>query len=968
MKQFFLLSRRMHSCRWMPHTTLSSFLFLRSSVLIVSLVVCISEVCAQQSDITDTTVSTIGMAHSLRKKYMAGKDSIIPMLYNIKSSDHLNIASIQSISGSKLASMPGNQLKSVLAGQLPGLFVNQSSSNSGTINESAFSLSLRGQSPLVVIDGIPQNISIFDFEEIESVTVLSDALATAMYGPQASNGVLLITSKKGEIGKQHIKASIQSSIQKPGAFLHGLSAYDYATLYNEALANDGKAPVYSQSDLDAYKNHSDPYGHPDIDWVDQAYKNTTRMDRVTLNVTGGNKVARYYAVGEYLRQGGIFKTNEDDNPYSTNNDFSSYMLRTNVDVNLDEKTVVGINVLGRIIESSQPGATTNTIRNGIYNSPNNAYPAFNPDGSLGGVLEYKDNTYGQINRSGYRQAYERNVLTDVNLKRNLDNIVKGLWVKGLVSFSGAFVQNINRSKTFAVYQMNVVPNDGAGLNDTTYRRFNSDGSQNNSDAIADQWIQSYTEFDLGYDRQYGKHGFSGLLLYNNISNRVNSNLPLRFKGLSGRIAYNYNEKYIAEAVFGYNGFNRYPEGYRLRFFPAVGLGWNIHKEKFLEEVSWINRLKIYGSYGKTGNNMNGYYSYKQYYVGGTSVYFGTTPSSNGAVMEGALANPDLDYEKADKLNMGVEGALFKNRLSFAVEYYLNNYYDLARTRGTSITIIGNSYPLENIGKNRYSGINMMMGYNGKSDASFFYSISANANIAKSKVVFMDEVDQPYEWMKRTGSPVGQAFGYTAVGLYRTAEDFNRPGVATIDGYAPRLGDIMYKDYDMDGRITPFDEAPIGTTKPLVFFGSDIYLSFKNFDLRALIQGAFNRNITLTGASYWEFQNRGLGQVFSHHLDRWTPDNPDASYPRLTLGTNINNHISNSSYWYKDGSYGRLKFVELGYNIPEQWTKSIKIESFRIFANATNLFTVSAYKDVDPEVYGYVYPIVKTFSGGLTINF
>jgi TonB-linked SusC/RagA family outer membrane protein len=967
MKQSFSFSGFRHNYKWAIKENIAGLFFFKRHLLLASLFLYTFQGYAQHNGGKDT-LSEIADAPALVQLNVPGKDSVVPMLYNMKSPAHLNIASIRSISGEKLASMPGNQLKGVLAGLLPGLFVNQSSSNSGTTNESAFSLSLRGQSPLIVIDGIPQNISIFDFEEIESVSVLSDALATAMYGPQASNGVLLITSKKGEIGKQRIRASWQSSIQKPGKFLRGLNAYDYATLYNEALANDGIEPVYTPADLDAYKNHTDPYGHPDIDWTDLAYKNTTRMDRVTMNVTGGNKVARYFAVGEYLHQGGIFNTNKDENTYNTNNDFSSYMLRTNVDVNLDQRTVVGINVLGRVIESSQPGPTTNTIRNSIYNTPNNAYPRFNPDGSLGGVLEFKDNTYGQLNRSGYRQGYERNVLSDVSLKRNLDNIVNGLWVKGLVSFSGAFVQNINRSKTFAVYQMNVMPNETSGLNDTTYRRFNSDGEQNNTDAIADQWIQSYTEFDLGYDRKFGKHGFNGLLLYNSISTRINSNLPLRFKGISGRVAYNYDEKYMAEAVFGYNGFNRYPEGFRLRFFPAVGLGWNIHKEQFFENVSWVDRLKLYGSYGKTGNDGNGYYSFKQYYVGGTSVYFGTTPSSNATVAEGALANPHLDYEKAGKLNLGIEGAVLKSRLYFSFEYYINNYYNLIRTRGTSITIIGNSYPAENLGKSRYSGLNMLVGYNGKSGSSFFYNVSANANIAKSKVVFIDEVDQPYAWMRRTGGQVGQAFGYTAVGLYRTPQDFNRPGVATIDGYTPQLGDIMYKDYDMDGRITVYDEAPIGTTKPLVFFGSDIHLAYKGFDFRALLQGALHRNITLTGASQWEFQNRGLGQAFEHHLDRWTPDNPNASYPRLTVGTNINNHISNSSYWYKDGSYGRLKFLELGYNISGNWTRNIRIESFRIFTNATNLFTASAYKGVDPEVYGYVYPIVKTFSGGLTINF
>jgi hypothetical protein len=240
-------------------------------------------------------------------------------------------------------------------------------------------------------------------------------------------------------------------------------------------------------------------------------------------------------------------------------------------------------------------------------------------------------------------------------------------------------------------------------------------------------------------------------------------------------------------------------------------------------------------------------------------------------------------------------------------------------------------------------------------------------VTKSNQIFIDEVDQPYPWMRRTGTQVGQAFGYTALGLYQTPSDFTKEGVAAIDGYTPHLGDIMYKDLDGDGKITVYDEAPIGNTKPLVFFGTTLGASYKGFDFRALVQGAFNRNIVLTGASEWEFQNRGFGQAFENHLDRWTPANPNASYPRLTVGTNVNNHIANSSYWYKDGSYGRLKFAELGYTFSAGWVKKLKLESFRIYANATNLFTISACKDVDPEVYGYAYPILQTFSGGLSIK-
>ncbi|MCW3089920.1 MAG: TonB-dependent receptor [Ferruginibacter sp.] len=882
----------------------------------------------------------------------------VPLLYSMKSPANLNIASAQSVYGEDLVKMPGNLLKSALAGRLAGTYIRQSNGEPG---EDAYSVSLRGQNPLVVIDGIPQNISIFDFDEIESVTVLRDALATAMYGPQASNGVLLVTTRKGAPGRQKISVTAQTGFQKSLKLPKALSAYVYAGLYNEALANDNISPVYTQADIDAYKNHTDLFGHPDVNWQEEALKKSTRQDRVTVNVSGGSKIARYYLVGEYLGQGGIFNTS-DANKYNTNNDFKSYTVRSNIDVDIDDKTNVGLNILGRNIESNDPGTTTATLMSSIFNTPNNAYAQLNPDGSLMGSQQFQNNIYGQLNNSGYRKGYERDVLTDLHLKRNLDNITKGLWAKALISFSGALTQNIVRNKSFASYQMNI-----NSTNDTSYTKFLTDGTQNNTSSVDNQWRQSYAEFDIGYNRQFGKNGIDAVILYSQNSNRINSDLPLVYKGLSGRMAYNYNKKYMAEVVFGYNGANRYPEGFRIRLFPAVGIGWNIHEESFMKEVTAINRLKLYGSYGKTGNNRNGYYSFNQYFFDGTRVYFGTTPSAFTTMDELTLSNPDLDYEKANKLNIGLEGALLKDRLSFSVEYYRNNYYDLLRAPGKSSTIIGNTYPNMNIGKSRYSGLEMNLGWSEKS-GSFSYFVSANASIAKSEYIDIDEVYQPYEWMKRTGQPVGQGFGYTAVGFFQTAEDLQmKNGVATLDGYTPQLGDVMYKDLDGDGVITQFDEAPIGNTKPLVFFGTTLGASWKGVDFNALIQGAVNRNIVLTGASEWEFQNGGFGQAYENQLGRWTPGATNATYPRLTVGSNPNNHITNSSLWYHNGNYGRLKFVELGYTFSSGWVKKVHMESFRLFVNATNLFTLSAYDRVDPEVYGGAYPIQRVISTGLTIK-
>lgn len=880
-------------------------------------------------------------------------DADVPLLYSMKSPASLNIAAAQSVSGQNLVTMPHGFVKSTLAGRLAGLNVTQTNGMPGA---DSYSLSLRGQNPLIVIDGVPQSFTFLNYDEIESVTVLKDALATAMYGPQASNGVLLITTRKGEPGRQKISVTAQSNVQKPLNFQKGLNSYDYARLYNEALANDNMAPVYSQADLDAYQNHTDPYGHPDVNWQDEMFNKSGRLDQITVDLSGGSKIARYFVAGEYLNQGGIFNT-QSENKYNTNSGFNSYAIRSNVDITLDKKTTVGLNIAGRVFESNEPGTTASTVISNFYTTPSNAYPVFNPDGSLGGSQQFQNNIYGQLNRSGYRKGYERNMLADLYLKRDLDDILTGLWVKGLVSFSGTLSQDIVRNKTFATYMMN-----GGEAN---YVKYSTDGTQNNSASVDNQWRQGYAEFDLGYTRQFGENGIDATFLYSYNSNRVNSDLPLIYKGMSGRVAYNYAKKYLAEVTFGYNGANRYPEGFRYRLFPAAGLGWNISEESFMKQISWINRLKLFGSYGKTGNNRNGYYSFNQYFFDGDKVYFGTTPSAVTTMDELILANPDLDYEKANKLNAGLEGALLKDRLSFRVEYYKNDYYDLLRTRGKSSSIIGNSYPTENIGKSRYTGWEANLTWNQKAGA-FSYYISNNVSIAKSKYVDIDEVYQPYQWMERTGRPVGQAFGYTAIGLFQTQEDLQNG--AAVEGYTPHLGDIMYKDLDGDGVITQFDEAPIGNTKSPVFFGTTLGASWKGFDLNALIQGAFNRNIVLTGATEWEFQNGGFGQAFEHHLDRWTPQSPNAQYPRLTVGANANNYISNSSFWYHNGNYARLKFVELGYTFGAAgWVKKIHLDSLRVFINATNLFTISAYDAVDPEVYGNVYPLQRVISGGLTIN-
>ncbi|MEI6946338.1 SusC/RagA family TonB-linked outer membrane protein [Paraflavisolibacter sp. H34] len=900
----------------------------------------------------------------LRNTNLAWKASQeVQLLHNLQAQPALTAASTQAVYNTDIQKMPVTSVRATLPGRLAGLYTNQVSGRPGSDD---VNLTLRGAgSPLVLVDGIPRDITIFDLAEIESVTLLKDALATAMLGVRGSNGALAITTKKGIKAKQQISFTAQSALQQPMKAPKALNAYDYARLYNEAAQNDGLAAPYSPSDLDLYQNGSDPYGHPDVDWRKQVLRNSSRFDRYTLDARGGNNTARYYVALEHFNQTGIFKT-VDTNTYNTNNNFKSYVIRSNVDININSKLSSGIYLLGRILHGDGPGNfATNTILNSLLQTPNNAYPVFNPDGSYGGTDIYTNNIWATATGMGYTQNYKRDMLTDVYLKRTLDELTKGLWVKATASYFSNISENIVRNKTVAVFQRVVDPSTGA----VSYKQFGTNGTQSNTNYVEFQGRSNYLELALGYNRTFGHHGVDAIVLGNRDNYVTGSDLPLTYTGTSGRVAYNYKGKYVAEASWGLNGTNRYPEkaATRLGFFPAVGLAWNLHQEAFLQDQQWIDNLKLFGSFGKTGSGAPWDYDYIQRYPDAVSPRFGTgSGSTQTAIMQGDLVNPNRTFEQAQKLNLGVTGSLFASKLFFTAEYYRNKFYDLLMQRGRSNAMLGANYPLENLGSSRFQGMDLQLGYNNKL-GGFEYFISGNAGIVNSELLFADEVFRQYDWMKRTGKRVGQDFGYVAQGLFQTdAEATSSP---TIEGYTPQAGDIKYQDLNKDGVINQFDQAPIGNQKPVITYGVDLGFNFKGFDFSALLHGVQNRQIYLTGIGYLPFQQfgNGFGQAYAHNLNRWTPATAaTADYPRLNLGYNANNH-ANSSYWYRSGNFLRLKNVVLGYTLPSRITSLVKLKGARVFVTGTNLLTFNSLKDIDPEVYNGAYPIQRLTNIGLNIK-
>jgi TonB-linked SusC/RagA family outer membrane protein len=925
----------------------------------------------------------------------AANDSLITIAFNRDSANkevrflyyttprHLTAASTDVVHNKDLIKSPVTNVLNALTGRIAGIHTEQFS---GQPAQDGVGLTLHGRNPIVLIDGVARNLTTLDLEEIESVTVLKDAVSTAMLGVRGANGAILITTKRGEVGKQIVSFTAQNAIQQPLKMPNMLGAYDYALLRNEAIDNDIRVRPdlatslnrlrYNDVALQAYQDGSDPYTYPNVDWQKQLLKNSSMFNRYSLNASGGNNFTRFFVALEHFKQDGLFKE-DPANKYSTNNWIKGYLARTNIDINITPKLSGGIALLGRIINGNEPaGVVTGTNSSGgaasifstMLTTPNNAYPVYNSDGSFGASGDYTQpnftntglqqasNLQGITTGAGYLQSYRRDILADFFLKRTLDEVLPGLWVKARVAYSSNLIENFTRIKGFTASR----------INGQTLTPFGLKIDQINTNSIAFQGRSNYVEASVGYKKTLNQtHGFDALLMWNRDAAISGSDLPYTISGTSGRLAYNYKGKYVLEAAYAYNGSNRYPGGFGRGLFPSMGIAWNITTEEFANDITWLNHLKVYASYGKSGWDNPGYFAYIQRYPGFTQPFFGTSATAQASITQGTLANTDVTWEKANKANIGLQGSVLDNKLAFTIEYYNNKFYDLLIQRGRNTTLLGVAYPNENIGINRYQGMDFQVSWQQQLN-KFTYFIAANASVQRSKVIYADEVIQPYSYMRRTGEMAGRPFGYIAEGLFQSAAEI--AGSATFDNnIAAQPGDIKYKDLNGDGRINQFDVTAIGTDKPLTIYGLNLGFTVGGFDFSALVQGVMNRNIFVNGNRFYEFQNGGLGQAYFEHLDRWTPNNTDASYPRLSIGNNSNNREF-SSFWVRSGDYVRLKNVEIGYTLPAKALERIKISTLRVFANGLNLLTSTDVEGIDPEVYNGSYPIQRLFNFGINIKF
>jgi TonB-linked SusC/RagA family outer membrane protein len=881
-------------------------------------------------------------------------------------------SAVSTVKGTDLQKSFTSSLTNTLYGRLAGLTVRQ---NSGEPGSDTASLSGRGigsyanSGILVMIDGFENSLDQLVPDEIETISLLKDASATAIYGSRGANGVLLVTTKRGKNGPLVINFSTQQGFHQAHRLPQFLDSYDYARLYNEGLKNDGKAPLYSDAALNAYQSGSDPYFFPNVNWYDQVLKKSAPISNYNLNFRGGNGTVRYFALLNYINNSGLLINAGDLETESINSNYNRFNFRSNVDINITERLSASLTFGGTVEDKANPaGNTTGGIFGSLQTLAPNAFPVRNPDGSFGGNAAFS-NPLGNILQTGSYTSNGRTLQSTLKLTNQLDFITQGLSVTGAVSFNNFFRSFSTKSKQYERFSIT------KGSNDTiNYTRFGQKtslfGNEDNSDQFRNTVFQAF----LNYDRAFGKNAISAMVMYNydtytaidNTTTAVNS-LPFQHLGLGGRFTYANNDKYIAEFSFGYMGSENFAADKRFGFFPAGSLAWVASNENFLKNSKSISYLKLRASYGLSGSDLIGgtRFAFDQRFPYTAQYNFGTANTAVFGLEEGTAANKNVTWEKDTKLNVGLELTLWK-RLDVNLDVFNNDRFDILAAPNSSVPqYVGVSLPLLNQGKVNNRGFEAAIRYHSNPEKAFQFFAEVNSWYAKNKIVFNSESIKLYDYQYTTGRPIGQPFGLEALGLFRDAAEIAASPRQTFAPVQP--GDIKYKDQNGDGLIDQNDAAPIGNPSvPTVTLGFRTGFKYKNFDLDVLFQGVTGNTIYFGGSLFHAFQSNG--KIAPIALDRWTPETAaTATYPRLSASNNLNNYRF-SSFWQRDGSFLKLRSVELGYTLSDKLIEKIKLKSARIYVNGTNLLSIDKMEGyVDPETRSG-YPALRTVSMGVRCQF
>lgn len=909
---------------------------------------------------------------------------------------------------------PSASLTTTLAGRLAGVVAVQ---RTGEPGKDAADIWIRGistpntSSPLVLVDGVERSFNDIDPEDIESLTTLKDASATAVYGVRGANGVILIKTKPGKVGKPTVSADYYESFTRFTKMVDLADGITYMNAANEAMRNDGIATKYTEDQIRNTIAGKDPYLYPNVDWLKEIFNDWGHNRRVNVNVRGGSEKVAYYASVSYFNETGMTVTDKNIDTYDSKMKYSRYNFTTNLNIDVTPTTKVEIGAQGYLGEGNYPTISSADLYNAAMSISPVEYPkmffvngeAFVPGTSTNNNF---NNPYSQATRRGYDNLTKNQIYSNLRVTQDLDMLTKGLKLTAMYAFDVYNEIHVHQDRaestynfldTSVPYDMNgqpILQRIYEGSNVLSYKQETSGNKK------------TYLEASLNYDRTFNDdHRVSALFLFNQQSKllypkgTLEDAIPYRMMGIAGRATYSWKDRYFAEFNIGYNGAENFSPKHRFGTFPAFGVGWVVSNEKFWQPLSKaVSFLKIRYTDGKVGNSEvsdrrfmyldqmkeNGDYGYK---FGPNGTKWAGYETVNMAV--------DLIWEESRKQDLGIDLKLFNDDLSIVFDLFKERRENILLKREHSMpSFLGynTSAPYGNIGIIENKGFDGTIEYNKRINKDWVIALRGNVTFNKDKWIQGELPEQKYEWMNQYGRNINGAKGYVAEGLFTQAEidDMARweslsaankaitPKPFASQFGTVKAGDIKYKDLNNDGQIDAYDQTYISRGDvPTTVYGFGFTVGWKDLSVGMMFQGVAGAERVLNGSSINPFNGGGgSGNLYSNIDDRWTEENPDqnAFYPRLSYGSETTSSINNfqkSTWWVRNMNFLRLKTLQLSYNLPKPWVNKVHLKNAAVYVMGTNLFTLSRFKLWDPELNtdnGASYPNTTSYSVGINFTF
>lgn len=904
---------------------------------------------------------------------------------------------ISSMRGDDLLKTPAGSISNILSGQVTGI---SSVQYSGEPGADAADIYVRGiattnnATPLIQVDGVERDFSQIDPNEIESVTILKDASATAVFGVRGANGVILITTKRGAEGKAKISFTTSAGVNVRTKELEFANSYQYASYVNMMRTNDGNEPLYSDEQLAAFRDHTNPLLYPDINWIDYCMNKAAFQSQHNVSISGGTNNMRYFVSAGLFTQDGMFKQFNLTDDF--NFDYKRYNYRANLDFDISKTTLLSVNIGGRVESKRTPesGEDQNQLFRKLYwavpfasaGIVDGKYIKTNADYVTKPGADGLESYYGK----GFRNQTTNVLNLDLVLDQKLDFITKGLSIKLKGSYNSSYSTTKIASSSVATYTP-VVDDKGA----ITYKKSGSDSQTSYREGGYGKGRDWYMELALNYNRKFGNHSVTGLFLYNQSKRYYPGGtydyIPTGYVGLVGRVTYDWKTRYLAEFNVGYNGSENFNPENRYGFFPAGSIGWIVSEEPFFAPIKKVvNYFKVRATLGMVGNDnyagqrflyLPGSYGYGQNNDhNGPGGFFGQNiGNAKPGAWEATQSNPYAKWETAVKQNYGLDFNILNDHLSVSADYFIEKRRDILRTPDYLPGILGMTLPAINVNKVENKGFEIQAKWNDRIGTDFRYWANFNISFARNKIVFMNEVEQNEPWMYQTGRRINSRSMYKFWGFYdetadlRYQEEFGIP--ISDHGITLQPGDAVYVDLNKDGKLDGNDATrDIGFTDlPEYTAGLNLGFSWKNFDFSMQWTGAWNvdRMLSEFRQPLGDTQNKGLLLYQYENTWRSSEDSYTAKFPRITATNRKNNFEKGSDLYLINASYLRLKNIEIGYNFDFPFMRKLKLNSCRMYVNGYNLLTFTAFDWGDPESRQSDrpnYPLTRVFNIGLKLGF